>query len=283
VSSPAPVSESGRSRDADRRGEPPPPPEPLRSPALDSHCHLDLMDVPVDQAMSAARAAGIARVVQVGIDVPSSRWSVEVAQSRDDVWAAVAIHPNEAHAADETAWQAVAELATRDRVVAIGETGLDHFRTEADGWAKQEESFRRHIQIAKDSGRALMIHDRDAHDDVLRVLASEGAPDRVVFHCFSGDARFARRCADLGYVMSFAGTVTFNNAANLREAAALAPLELMLVETDAPFLTPMPYRGRPNAPYLVPLTVRALAEVKGVTEEQLAEAVTATAARTYRW
>jgi TatD DNase family protein len=271
------------SRSAGRSGEPPPAPEPLTTPALDSHCHLDLMDVSVDDAMTAAHAVGVERVVQIGVDVASSRWSVEVAASRDDVWAAVAIHPNEAPHAAEEQWDAIAELAGQPRVVAIGETGLDHYRTDDDGWVAQEESFRRHIAIAKATGKAVMIHDREAHDDVLRVLESEGAPDRVVFHCFSGDADFARRCADRGYVMSFAGNVTFKNAGDLREAVALAPLDQLLVETDAPFLTPMPYRGRPNAPYLVPLTVRAIAEVKGVPETDVAAGVTATATRVFGW
>jgi TatD DNase family protein len=241
------------------------------------------MEANVDDVMVAARAVGIERVVQIGIDVASSRWSVETAAARDDVWAAVAIHPNEAPTADESAWREIATLAAQPRVVAIGETGLDHYRTGDDGWTAQEESFRRHIAIAKETGKAVMIHDREAHEDVLRVLESEGAPDRVIFHCFSGDADFARRCADRGYVMSFAGNITFKNAQELRDAAAAVPLDQMLVETDAPFLTPMPYRGRPNAPYLVPLTVRALAELKGVSEEEVAAGVTATAARVFGW
>jgi TatD DNase family protein len=269
--------------DAERRGDAPPAPEPLAIPALDSHCHLDLMEASVEEVMAAAKAVGIERVVQIGIDVPSSQWSASVAASRDDVWAAVAIHPNEAPDADEAAWQAIAGLATQPRVVALGETGLDHYRTDSAGWAAQETSFRRHIAIAKDTGKALVIHDRDAHEDVLRVLESEGAPERVVFHCFSGDADFAQRCADRGFVLSFAGNVTFKNAQNLRDAAAIVPLDQMLVETDAPFLTPIPYRGRPNAPYLVPLTVRAIAEVRGTDEAEVAAAVVATAARVFGW
>jgi TatD DNase family protein len=241
------------------------------------------MEVDVDEVMAAAKAVGVERAVQIGIDVPSSRWSVDLAESRSDVWAAVAVHPNEAHAADEEIWSEIERLAAAPRVVAIGETGLDHFRTEEDGWRSQEESFRRHIAIAKRSGKAVMIHDREAHDDVLRVLESEGAPERVIFHCFSGDAGFARRCADRGYVMSFAGNVTFKNAQDLRDAVAVAPLEQLLVETDAPFLTPMPHRGAPNSPYLVPLTVRAIADVKGVGEDEIATAVTANAARVFGW
>jgi TatD DNase family protein len=270
-------------RDAGRSGDAPPAPDPLATPAFDSHCHLDLMGVPVEQALAQAKAVGIARVVTIGIDVPSSEWSVEAANGHDDVYAAVAIHPNEASAADESAWSRIAALAAGPRVVAVGETGLDHYRTGADGWRAQEESFRRHIDIAKRTGKALVIHDRDAHDDVLAVLESEGAPDTVVFHCFSGDGDFARRCTDRGFVMSFAGNVTFKNADDLRDAVRVAPLDRLLVETDAPFLTPMPYRGRPNAPYLVPLTVRAIAEVKGVSADDVAAAVAETGARAFGW
>ncbi|HEX3907699.1 MAG TPA: TatD family hydrolase [Mycobacteriales bacterium] len=269
--------------DPGRTGDPPPAPGPLAAPALDSHCHLDLMDAEVDDVVAAAHAVGIQRIVQVGVDVESSRWSAELAARHDDIWAAVAIHPNEAPNVSPSDIDAIASLATRPRVVAIGETGLDHYRTEADGWAAQEESFRRHIEIAKTTGRALMIHDRDAHDDVLRVLESEGAPDHVIFHCFSGDIDVALRCTERGYVLSFAGTVTFKNAQPLRDAASVVPLDQMLVETDAPFLAPTPHRGRPNSPYLVPLTVRALAEIKGVSEVELADAVTATASRVFGW
>ncbi|MGF7237135.1 MAG: TatD family hydrolase, partial [Frankia sp.] len=164
---------------------------------------------------------------------------------------------------------------------AVGETGLDYFRTPPEGRGAQQESFRRHIAIAKQTGRTLVIHDREAHDDVLAILAAEGAPERVVFHAFSGGADLARRCADAGYVMSFAGNVTFKNADNLREAAAIAPADLLLVETDAPFLTPMPYRGRPNGPYLVPLTVRALAQARGEDVAATATAIAATAERMF--
>jgi len=270
-------------RGAGREGEPPPAPDPLPRPALDSHCHFDLMDVPVADAVAAAQAVGIERMVTVGIDVETSRWQVATAEQHDGVYAAVAVHPNEAPAAGESDWAEIDRLAAHPKVVAVGETGLDHYRTGDDGWRRQEESFRRHIDIAKRAGKALMIHDRDAHDDVMRVLDSEGAPENVVFHCFSGDADFARRCADRGYVMSFAGNVTFKNADDLRAAALVAPAGLMLVETDAPFLTPMPFRGRPNAPYLVPLTVAALAEIRGEDVAAVADAVTATAARVFGW
>ena len=217
----------------------------------------------------------------IGIDVPSSQWSAKTAAQHDDVYAAVAIHPNEAHSADELALQEIARLARLPKVVAIGETGLDFFRDTATE-QQQQASFRAHIQIAKDSGKALVIHDRDAHDAVLQALEEEGPPDRVVFHCFSGDATMARVCADRGYVMSFAGNVTFKNAEKLREALRAAPLDLLLVETDAPFLTPMPYRGQPNAPYLVPLTVRAMAAVRAIGVDELAAAIAACATRTFR-
>ncbi len=252
------------SRGAGRTGDPPPLPEALPVEVLDSHAHLDLMDVDVDEALAAAASVGIGTVVQVGVDLPSSRWSADVAARYAQVHAAVALHPNEAGrgAATDEALREVEALAALPQVVAVGETGLDHFRTEhAEGRRLQEDSFRAHIAIAKRTDRTLVIHDRDAHDEVLRVLLDEGAPDRVVFHCFSGDAAMAKTCAQHGFWMSFAGPVTFKPNDALRAAAAAAPVELLLVETDAPFLTPMPFRGRPNAPYLVPLTVRALAAV----------------------
>ena len=173
------------------------------------------------------------------------------------------------------------DLAALPHVVGVGETGLDYFRTGPEGVAAQQDAFRRHIEIAKRHGKALVIHDRDAHEDVLRILEEEGAPERVVFHCYSGDAAMAKVCAERGYVMSFAGNVTFKNAQNLRDALTVAPLELVLVETDAPFLTPAPYRGRPNAPYLIPVTVRAMAAVRGIDEDALATALAANTARAF--
>jgi TatD DNase family protein len=264
------------------QGPAPEPPPPLKIETVDSHCHLDAMDVPVAEAMAAAQAVGVRRVVTVGDTMASSRWCAETAATFEDVYAAVAVHPNETKEFTDADADELVRLATFGDVRAIGETGLDYYWGRVDPLV-QQAAFRVHIEIAKQADKALVIHDRDAHDEVLRVLDEEGAPDRVVFHCFSGDADFARRCADAGYVMSFAGNVTFANAEPLREAVAVAPLDLVLVETDAPFLTPMPYRGRPNAPYLVPLTVRAIAEVRGVEEAEIAQAVTATAARTFRW
>ncbi len=259
-----------------REGEPPPPPEPLRIPVADAHCHLDLMGEDLAAALELSASVGVPRVVTIGIDVPSSRLAADQADLHPGVLAAAAIHPNHADEANDETLAAIAEVAARQRVRAVGETGLDFYRDTANV-ENQERSFRAHIAIAKETGKALVIHDRDAHHAVLRVLEEEGAPDRTVFHCFSGDAAMAETCAQRGYYMSFAGNVTFKNADLLRAAAAVAPLELLLVETDAPFLTPMPYRGRPNAPYLIPLTVRALAGVKGVTEDELATALAANA------
>ena len=296
------MSRSSASR-ANRRGELPPDPEPLPSPALDSHTHLDIVvgerpahgagdegwpdDDAVGAEIAAATAVGIPRLVQVGVDVASSRWSAGLADRHPQVLAAVAIHPNEAgegRADDrwlDTALAEIDRLAALPRVRAVGETGLDRFRTGPEGWAAQEASFRAHIRIAKEHGLALVIHDRDAHDEILQVLEDEGAPEHTVFHCFSGDVAFAKSCVERGYVLSFAGTLTFANAGYLREAAALTPVDQLLVETDAPFLTPVPYRGRPNASRMVPHTVRALAEATGTELARLCEALTSTAHRVF--
>ena len=266
-----------------RRGEPPPPPEPLAVPVLDSHTHFDFQDGDVSDGLAAAAAVGVDRVVQVGTDLPSSRWSVEIAEKHSAVLAAVALHPNEAPRLDDldAALAEIDRLAGHPRVRAIGETGLDYFRTGEEGRAAQHTSFAAHIEMAKRHGKALVIHDRDAHDDVLAVLDEVGAPDTVVLHCFSGDADFARRCVDRGYVLSFSGTVTFRNAKPLQEAARIVPRDQLLVETDAPFLTPVPYRGRPNAPYLIPLTVRFLAELRGDDLDELCGAISATGDRVF--
>ena len=256
------------------------------APALDAHCHLDLIEQPEAEVLGAARAAGITKVVTVGVDLPSSHWSAECADTAPGVYAAVAIHPNETAAAAATAAQRdevlaeIAKLAALPQVRAVGETGLDYYRDYAAPGV-QREWFRAHIEIAKQAGKALMIHDRDAHEDVLAILAADGPPDRVIFHCFSGDAAMAERCAAAGYVMSFAGTVTFTNAPALREAAAVAPPGLILAETDAPFLTPMPHRGKPNTPAMVAHTVRCLASVKQVGVADMCELVTATGERMF--
>ncbi|GGU33275.1 TatD family hydrolase [Streptomyces lavendofoliae] len=282
---------------------PPPLPEPLGVPVADSHTHLDMQSGTVEEALAKAAAVGVDTVVQVGCDLKGSRWAAETAAAYDNVHAAVALHPNEAprivlgdpggegsrrgareaggDAALDEALAEIDRLAALPEVKAVGETGLDFFRTGPEGRAAQERSFRAHIEIAKRHGKALVIHDREAHDDVLRVLAEEGAPERTVFHCYSGDAAMARVCAEAGYYMSFAGNVTFKNAQPLRDALAVAPPELVLVETDAPFLTPVPYRGRPNAPYLVPITVRAMARVRGIDEEAMSTAIAVNTARAF--
>lgn len=264
--------------------EAPPAPAPLAVPVADSHCHLDIMGGDVAEQLRAAAAVGIDTVVQIGVDVESSRLSAQLALEFANVHGAVALHPNEAGRGQATAdaLEQIATLARLPQVKAIGETGLDHFRTEGtDGHRLQEESFRAHLQIAKDTGKAVVIHDRDAHEDVLRVLREEGAPETVVFHCFSGDAAMARICADAGYYLSFAGPVTFKPNDELRAAAAVCPQDRLLVETDAPFLTPMPYRGRPNAPYLVPLTVRAIAAARGADVDEVCHALAANTKRAF--
>ncbi|MEO3976202.1 TatD family hydrolase [Streptomyces sp. CAU 1734] len=284
------------------KSAPPPLPEPLRVPVTDSHTHLDMQEGTVEEALARAAAVGVTAVVQVGCDIKGSRWAAQTAGEHEAVHAAVALHPNEAPRivlGDPDGWSRqgerpaggdgalddalaeIDELAALPQVRAVGETGLDYFRTGPDGVAAQERSFRAHIEIAKRRGKALVIHDRDAHADVLRVLAEEGAPERTVFHCFSGDAEMARICASAGYYMSFAGNMTFKNAQPLRDALAVAPAELVLVETDAPFLTPAPYRGRPNAPYLIPVTLRAMAAVRGVDEDTLAAAIAANTAEAF--
>jgi TatD DNase family protein len=263
-----------------REGLPPPAPEPLRVETVDSHCHLDAMGVDVAEAVAAAQAVGVRRMVTVGDTMESSRWCAATAAAFADVYAAVAIHPNESSEFTEAAAAELALLAALPQVRAVGETGLDYYWGRVDPLV-QQAAFRVHIEIAKAAGKALVIHDRDAHDDVLRILQEVGAPNFTVFHCFSGDAAMADVCVERGYYLSFAGTVTFKNADPLRAAAAVVPLELMLVETDAPFLTPAPFRGRPNAPYLIPLTVRALAAVKGVGEDDVAAATGANAERVF--
>jgi TatD DNase family protein len=275
----------------------PPLPEPLNEPVADSHCHLDIgMEgrdgedgLPVEDALAHGAAVGVPRIVQIGCDLAGARWAVDVANRYDEIVAGVSLHPNEAprlvRGGDETALDdaltEIDRLAGDARVRAVGETGLDYFRTGEEGRALQHKSFRAHIEMAKRHGKALVIHDRDAHDDVLRVLADEGSPDRVVLHCFSGDVAMARACVQRGYWLSFAGTVTFKNAAELRNALAVTPPEHLLVETDAPFLTPTPYRGRPNASYLIPLTLRVMAEVKKVPVDELASAVGANTDRAF--
>jgi len=276
---------SSKSRDS-KQDTPPPVPEPLPAPVADSHTHLDMQGRTTEESLKLSASVNVTALVQVGCDVCSSEWAVQQASAFPAIHATVALHPNEAprlvlgdmdewagrgaqrdaggEAALDAAIERIAELAARPEVVGIGETGLDYFRTGPEGVAAQQESFRRHIALAKEFGKALVIHDRDAHEDVLRILGEEGAPERVVFHCYSGDAAMARVCAEAGYYLSFAGPVTFKANDALREALRVTPLDRVLVETDAPFLTPVPYRGRPNAPYLIPYTVRSMAETLDV-------------------
>jgi TatD DNase family protein len=239
---------------------------------VDSHCHLDISDgdwLETGDAIARAAEVGVRRIVQIGCDLPGAAWAVRAAQEHASLVAGVALHPNEAprRAAEGRLDEALAEIerlaGAHDKVRAVGETGLDFFRTGPDGRDAQVASFVRHLDLAKRLEKTLVIHDRDAHDAVLDVIDAEGPPERWVMHCFSGNPRFARACLDRGAYLSFAGTVTFKNAQTLRDALAVTPLDRVLVETDAPFLTPTPYRGRPNASYLVPVTVRVMAEVRG--------------------
>ena len=266
-------------RDIDRI--PAPLPEPLPAPTIDSHCHIELIaksapdSAEVKAVLDAASAAGIEQVVQIGYDLEQSRWSVGVAQA----WigralAAVALHPNEAPVVDDLDKQLreIEELAAHPRVRGIGETGLDYFRTPEELREKQEFSFRSHIEIAKRTNKALIIHDRDAHEDILKVLKEEGAPEKVIFHCYSGDAQMAKECIRAGYFLSYSGTVTFKNAPDLREALKITPLTNLLVETDAPFLTPAPFRGALNSPAQIARTIRFMAEVLERPVEELCHA-----------
>ena len=272
-------------------GERPTAPDPLPIAVVDNHTHLDLGrgDEPrpdLAQSLRDAAAVGVDRVVQIGCDLPGARFTVEAAEAYPAVLGGVALHPNEVPRLAATgeladAYAEIADLAAHPRVRVVGETGLDHYRTGPDGLAVQEESFRWHIDLAKRLDRTLQVHDRDAHEDVLRVLEEEGAPERTVLHCFSGDVEMARLCVERGYYLSFAGPVTFKNARGLRDALAVVPLSQVLVETDAPYLTPMPWRGSANSPSLIPLTVRRMADVLGVAAPTLCEALSANSERIY--
>ncbi|MGH3518898.1 MAG: TatD family hydrolase [Haloechinothrix sp.] len=269
----------------DNRRARPPVPAPLPVPVVDAHTHLDacgaVTATDVADVLTRAEQAGVAGVVTVADDLAAARWAADAATWDERVYAAVAIHPTRTKDFGDAERAEVERLAVKPRVVAVGETGLDYYWDYSPHEA-QQEAFRWHIDLAKRIGKPLMIHDRDAHADVLRILREEGAPETVVFHCFSGDAAVARQCLDAGYVLSFAGPVTFRNARALREAARLVPIDQLLVETDAPFLTPHPFRGEPNEPYCVAYTVRDLAELRGETVEDLASAVNATSGRVFR-
>ena len=272
-------------------GDRPPAPDPLPIPVVDNHTHLDISrdgEAPPDlqQSIDEAAAVGVPRMVQIGCDLPGARFTVEVIDRYPALLGGVALHPNEAPRLQargelQDAYGEIERLAAHPRVRVVGETGLDYFRTGPEGVGVQQDSFRWHIDLAKRTGKALQIHDRDAHDDVLRILEEEGAPDNTVLHCFSGDIAMARECVARGYVLSFSGTVTFKNAAGLRDALAVTPLDQLLVETDAPYLTPSPHRGAPNASYLVPLTVRAMAGVLNVDVPSLCTAIATTSERVY--
>ena len=264
-------------RDIDRQLGP--LPEPLKTFTVDAHAHMEIVtntapDSPeVAQVIADARSVGVNRIVQVGYSAEQSQWCVDCAVAfPGSVLAAVALHPNEAPVvADLEADLAISEqLALHPRVRAIGETGLDFFRTEESGREKQLYSFKRHIQLAKDVKKALVIHDRDAHRAVLDTLTEVGAPETTIFHCYSGDAEMARECINKGYILSFAGTVTFKNAPALREAVKLVPHAQLLVETDSPFLAPMPHRGSLNTPAQIPNILRFIAEERGEDVELLA-------------
>lgn len=266
-------------------------PDPLSIPVVDNHTHLDIAregeEAPdIAEAVAAAASVGVDRLVQIGCDLEGARFTVKAVEAHPALLGGGALHPNEAPrlaAAGglDAAYREIEELAAHPRVRVVGETGLDYFRTGPDGVGVQQDSFRWHIDLAKRLGKALQIHDRDAHDDVLRILEEEGAPDRVVMHCFSGDLAMARTCVERGYYLSFAGTVTFKSAKGLRDALSVTPLERVLVETDAPYLAPVPWRGAANAPYLVPLTVRSMAGVLGVAVPTLCAAISANSEDVY--
>ncbi|MGY1552210.1 TatD family hydrolase [Microbacterium sp. A588] len=265
-------------------------PEALTVGVYDNHAHLEITDgvepLSLTEQLDRAQAVGVMGVVQASGDIESSRWAVDAAASDPRVLAAIAIHPNDAPVYAEAgqldhAISVIDELAAHPRVRAIGETGLDFFRTEADRHAPQFESFEAHIALAKKHGIAMQIHDRDAHDAVLETLARVGAPETTVFHCFSGDDAMAKICADAGYYLSFAGNLTFKNAQNLRDALKVTPIDRILIETDAPFLTPVPLRGRPNAPYLIAHTLRFMASELALDVDELATRIAANTLAVY--
>jgi TatD DNase family protein len=266
-------------RDLDR--QPAPLPEPLNVNCVDAHAHIEIItngapDAPeVGKVLADAKSVGIDRIVQVGYSAEQSEWGVKLAEHWPNVLAAVALHPNEAPVVEdlEADLLKIEKLATHPRVRAIGETGLDFFRTEPALQERQKYSFRRHIELAKKVNKALVIHDRDAHRAVLDLLIEEGAPEKTIFHCYSGDAEMARECIENGYILSFAGTITFKNAPALREAVKLVPIDQLLVETDSPFLAPMPHRGSLNTPAQIPTILRFMAEERGEDVDELADAI----------
>jgi TatD DNase family protein len=275
-------------RDLDRI--PAPQPEALPVPTVDAHAHLEIVtnaapdSEEVRRVLDDARDAGVDRVVQVGYSAEQSQWCVEAAEHwKGRVLAAVALHPNEAPVVEdlEHDWSIIAKLAEHPRVRAIGETGLDYFRTPPELRKRQQESFKWHIELAKKHKKALVIHDRDSHDDVLSVLLEVGAPEKTIFHCFSGDLAMAKICVERGYILSFAGTLTFKNAPQLREAVKIVPPEQLLVETDSPFLAPTPHRGALNTPAQIANIVRAMADERNVSDAELATTLSNNAERIF--
>ncbi|CAB4806945.1 unannotated protein [freshwater metagenome] len=275
-------------RDLDRI--PAPQPEPLAVATVDSHAHLEIVtnaapdSDEVRKVLDDARDAGIDRVVQVGYSAEQSQWCVDAAQHwKGRVLAAVALHPNEAPVVEdlEHDWSIIAKLAEHPRVRAIGETGLDYFRTPPELRKRQQESFKWHIELANKHNKALVIHDRDSHDDVLSVLLEVGAPEKTIFHCFSGDLEMAKVCVERGYILSFAGTLTFKNAPQLREAVKIVPDDQLLVETDSPFLAPTPHRGALNTPAQIANIVRAMADERNVSDSELATTLSNNAERIF--
>lgn len=275
-------------RDLDRTLAP--QPEALPVSTVDSHAHLEIVtnaapdSGEVRKVLDDARDAGVDRVVQVGYSAEQSQWCVDAADHwKGRVLAAVALHPNEAPVVEdlEHDWSIIAKLAEHPRVRAIGETGLDYFRTPPELRKRQQESFKWHIELAKKHKKALVIHDRDSHDDVLSVLLEVGAPEKTIFHCFSGDLEMAKICIERGYILSFAGTVTFKNAPQLREAVKIVPADQLLVETDSPFLAPSPHRGALNTPAQIANIVRAIADERNVSDSELATTLSNNAERIF--
>jgi TatD DNase family protein len=275
-------------RDIDREFAP--LPEPLPVPVADAHAHIEIVtnDAPVSdavrQVLDEAKSVGVDRIVQVGYSAEQSEWCAALADLYPGrVLAAVALHPNEAPVVEDLAadMAIIERLAHLPRVRAIGETGLDYFRTPPELRGVQQESFKWHIELAKKTDKALVIHDRDSHEDVLSVLLEVGAPEKTVFHCFSGDVEMAKTCIERGYILSFAGTMTFKNAPALREAVKLVPHDQLLVETDSPFLAPTPHRGMQNTPAQIPTIVRAMAAERGEDLAELCEALSKNTERVF--
>ena len=275
-------------RDIDRPRAP--LPEPLPVATVDSHAHMEIItdtapdSKEVGDVIAEAKSVNVDRIVQVGYSAEQSKWCVAAAEKWNaSVLAAVALHPNEAPVVHdlEADWAIIAKLAEHPRVRAIGETGLDYFRTPPELRGVQQESFKWHIELAKKTNKALVIHDRDSHDDVLSVLLEVGAPEKVIFHCFSGDVAMAKTCIERGYILSFAGTLTFKNAPALREAVKLVPIDQLLVETDSPFLAPMPHRGAGNTPAQIATIVRAMAIERESDVGELALALSNNAERIF--